>query len=67
MNRAGEKCYANYTNHFSNIILVLPIDNAMENISQKDSRLKGNQECGVVRVETLNRVMRVGFTEKLRF
>ena len=46
---------------------MLPVDNAMENISQKDSRLKGNQECGVVRVETLNRVMRVDFTEKLRF
>lgn len=44
---------------------MLPIDNAMEKSTKKNSWLKGNQEHGVGRV--VNRVMRVDFTEKLRF
>lgn len=37
---------------------MLAIDNAVEKGQQKDSGLKGNLECGVGRVEPLNRVMK---------
>lgn len=41
--------------------------NAMEKDKQKDSKLKGNWECELGRVRTLNWVVKVGFIEKLRF